>query len=193
MEATQLACTYYSLAVPLIMFALYLWKRRGSIKHPGRLISSTTLALALVLGLTVWKPVKTPYGPLSPVDVGVMTVAMVFGPAIGGFAGALGSALGALLGGGPVTVVMTARGLEGLVTGYVARNAEGSSGRLLAGVLGGALAIAVVAGFVYLTGDVGRVDQVLSTMLAEASTGIIVGTGASGVIRRGIPWAGDVL
>ena len=128
MNVPQLAYTEYSLLVPHVVFALYLWRNRSSIKRPGRLAVSTGFALSLSLALSVWKPVTTPCGPLSLVDVGVMTVAMVFGPAIGGFAGSIGPALGMLLtGGGPVAVVVVARGLEGLITGYVSKNTEGSS------------------------------------------------------------------
>ena len=192
MEELQLAYTDYSLIVPLVLFAVYLWRRRESIKHPGRLVSSTVLAFSITLALSLWNPVKTPYGGIGFTDVGVMAVAMVFGPAIGGFAGSLGPALGASLTGGPVSVVLLARGLEGLLTGYVARNTEGSSGRILAGVLGGALAVTIFVGFAYASGAENP-DAVLSTMLAEVSTGIILGTGISGIIKRKVPWTEDVL
>ena len=184
----------YSMALPLALFTVYLWKSRSSIKRPGRLVTSTVFALSLSFALSVWKPVTTPYGPLSFVDVGVMTSAMLFGPIIGGFAGSLGPALGALLGGGySIPVLVVARGLEGLVTGHVSSNTEGSSGRILGGVLGGAVAISVVVAFTYLSGDAGGVNRVLSTMLAEVSTGIMIGTGLSGIIRGKAPWTGDVL
>jgi len=194
MNALQLVYTEYSLLIPPAAFALYLWRKGSSIKRPGRLTTSSLLALSLSLALSAWKPVTTPYGPLSLVDVGVMTLAMIFGPVIGGFIGSLGPALGTLLnGGGPIAVVMVARGLEGLITGYVSKNTEGSSGRILGGVLGGTAAISVVLGFTYLSGDISRVNEVLSTMLAEVSTGIIVGTGLSGIIKRKVPWTEDII
>ena len=193
MNALQLAYTEYSLLIPLIAFALYLWKKRPLIKRPGRLTTSTLLALSLSFALSIWKPVTTPYGPLSFVDVGVMTLAMIFGPAIGGFAGSLGPAIGTLLTGGPVAVVMIARGLEGLITGYVSQNMDGSSGKIVGGALGGIVAISVVLSFMYLSGNVGRINEILSTMLTEVSTGIILGTGLNGIIKRKVPWTENVL
>ena len=184
----------YSMALPLALFTVYLWKSRSSIKRPGRLLTSTVFALSFSFALSVWKPVTTPYGPLSFVDVGVMTSAMLFGPVIGGFAGSLGPALGALLSGGySIPVLVVARGLEGLVTGYVSRKSDGPSGGILGGVLGGTVAISVVVAFTYLSGDADGVNKVLSTMLAEVSTGIIVGTGLSGIIKRKASWTGNVI
>jgi len=193
MEPITFIYGWYALAVPPLAFIIYVWRRKNSVAKWPRLGLCSALAVLITMALAMWYPVETPMGAISFVDVGVMAVAMTFGPEIGGLAGAFGPALGLFItGGGPVAVLVLTKGIEGIVTGYVSEKSEGPSGRILGGVLGGSMAIAITLVLAYTAG-IGDPDAVLSTGLVEVSTGIILGTAISGLVKRKVQWTEEVI
>ncbi|MCS7112885.1 MAG: ECF transporter S component [Nitrososphaerota archaeon] len=82
---------------------------------------STALVAIATLALQVYIPATRGYFNIG--EVMVYTVALIFGPKVGGFAGGVGSALADIISGygyyAPATLI--AKGLEGYIVGYVSR------------------------------------------------------------------------
>ncbi len=173
----------YSPLALVLAFVIYVWVKRREVKSFRRLLLGTLLALAIPPSLALIG-IETALGKVTLVDVGVMFVAMTFGPAIGALSGA-GAAL-AFLTGSPylIPVIVVARSLEGLMTGWVARNGEGFSALILGGVSGGLVATAVIVAFGYWSGGLSEALRLTSTVLTEVTTGMLLGTALSGSIKK---------
>ncbi len=178
--AKYLPCTPL---VVLLAFIIYVWVKRREVKSFRRLVLGSLLALAVPSSLGLFG-IETNLGKITLIDVGVMFVAMTFGPAIGALSGA-GAGL-AFLTGSPylIPVVVVARSLEGLLTGWMSRNGKGFSALILGGVSGGLVATAVMVAFYYWSGGICAALRLTSTVLTEVTTGILLGTALSGSIRK---------
>ena len=105
-------------------------------------LSAIMAALVTVSTYMVQIPVPATSGYINIGDAMVFTSALLFGPAVGGFAGGVGSALADLWGGYlvfvPITLVV--KGLEGAVAGLI-RNGKSTSRDVLGVVVGGTIMV----------------------------------------------------
>ncbi|WP_457742877.1 ECF transporter S component [Thermococcus sp.] len=187
-ELSRLAS--YSIATGILAFGFYLWKRRREIKlWETTIVTLFSVALVLLATAVIRKPVPQTGDYLNLGDTMIMFAAMVFGPAIGAFAGGVGSAIADLALGysswAPVTLLV--KGLEGFIIGYASRKLEGTSGMTVAAVLGGTAMVVGYFLFEYKVFGLSSAYNELQGNIVQAVTGVIVGTGLTNLVKKKFP------
>lgn len=182
--------TPYAFAAAIVVFVLYLWLNRKKFRNVNVVaVAGVSTALVAVATRAINIPVPATGGYINLGDTMVMFVAMVFGPVIGAFAGGVGSALGDVISGypgwAPVTLII--KGIEGLVVGYISQKFEGVGGLIVAGTVGGILMVSGYFLFEYYAFGFSNAYSELPGNLAQAVTGIIVGTGLANAIKKRYP------
>lgn len=182
--------TPYAFAAAIVVFVLHLWLNRKKFRNVNVVaVAGVSTALVAVATRAINIPVPATGGYINLGDTMVMFVAMVFGPVIGAFAGGVGSALGDVISGypgwAPVTLII--KGIEGLVVGYISQKFEGVGGLVVAGTVGGILMVAGYFLFEYYAFGFSNAYSELPGNLAQAVTGIIVGTGLANAIKKRYP------
>ena len=107
-------------------------------------ITAIMIAVTAVFTMVIQVPIPATQGYFNFSDVAVYFTAYAFGPWIGLLAGGVGAGMADILGGwaqwAPITFL--AHGLEGLVAGFLARNASGW--KLLIGWAAGTVVMVVI-------------------------------------------------
>jgi len=182
--------TPYAFAAAIVVFGLYLWLNRQKFRNVTVIaVAGVSTALVAVATKAINIPTPATGGYINLGDTMVMFVAMVFGPVIGAFAGGVGSALGDVISGYPgwAPVTLVVKGIEGLVVGYVSQKFEGVGGLIVAGTIGGILMVSGYFLFEYYAFGFTAAYSELPGNLAQAVTGIIVGTGLANAIKKRYP------
>jgi uncharacterized membrane protein len=192
-ELSRLAS--YSITAGILAFGLYLWRKRNEVKiWEAGITALFSAALVLLATAVIRRPVPQTGGYLNVGDTMVMFTAMVFGPAIGAFAGGVGSAVADVVlgysGWAPVTLLV--KGLEGFVVGYASRKLEGTSGMTVAAVLGGIVMVAGYFLFEYHAFGFSPAYDELQGNIVQAVTGVIIGTGLANLVKKKFPKVGEI-
>ena len=158
-------------------------------------LSSVSIALVFLATYLFIFPIPATQGYLNFGDVLIFTMALAFGPVVGGIGGGVGSSLSDVFGGfstfAPFTLII--KGLEGLVAGFIAdRRFRGSpflawlvAGSIMVGgyFLTESIFIALLFGASGTTGVVAALSEVPFNVL-QVFAGGLVGVPVSRVLRR---------
>ena len=150
-------------------------------------LSAVMASLVSVVTFLIQIPIPATSGYLNFGDAIVFTSSLVFGPVVGGVAGAIGSSIADIMGGyyqfAPITLVV--KGLEGLIAGMIA-NGRSSRRDLLALLSGGSI---MVLGYLiaeaYILGYGAAAAFVeLPLNILQITVGSLVGIPASLAVRK---------
>ncbi len=164
---------------------------RGEVDNVLRIVFlAVSTALVFVVTRLAYVPISAFNGQVFDLgDVMIFTFAWTFGPAIGAFAGGVGSGLSdASLPSPFAPFTLVVKGLEGFLAGYFAKKSSLGSIRL-SWVLA---SIAMVGGY-FLTNWVGLGFGVLAGLyevpfdIAQVVTGGVIGAQVSRYLRKTLP------
>lgn len=134
--------------------------------HTKRLTHTAIfIAIITVLTLLVKIPFKPTQGYLTLADAGVYTAAFLLGPALGGIAGGIGTALADLLSGYPIFILLSllAHGLQAVVAATVQKLLHHDIARMIVGCIGGTLVMTAI----YFLGETFVLDIAVGAALLE--------------------------
>ncbi len=180
-----------------LLYLAYVYANKNKFKQANTVAISGIMAALVTVATNLIKiNVAQTGGYLNFGDTMVMFAAVLFGPAVGAFAGGVGSALGDIVGGyagwAPITLVV--KGLEGLAVGYISSKGKGEfSMIMLATIIGGTI---MVLGYfvaeIYLVG-LANAKVEIPVNITQAVTGVIVGGGLAYMIKRVYPEVEDLV
>ncbi len=180
-----------------LLYLAYVYANKNKFKQANTVAISGIMAALVTVATNLIKiNVAQTGGYLNFGDTMVMFAAVLFGPAVGAFAGGVGSALGDIVGGyagwAPITLVV--KGLEGLLVGYIASKGRNDfSMTMLATIIGGTVMIlGYFVAEIYLVGLANAKVEV-PVNITQAVTGVIVGGGLAYMIKRIYPEVEDLV